>query len=296
MSALRAATASNAHILSSLQPPPHVVVVGGTSGIGRAIALSISQHCPAAHLTIIGRNEAAANTIVSQLGSNSKFIRADVSLMSEIASITKKINIVDMLILTQGILTMAGRTPTKENIDNKLALHYYGRVLFVKELLPLLRLSPHGGKVLFVLDSKNGNPSKINWNDMALENTYSLSAAANHAISFTDLVIQYLALQPENTNVTFTHAYPGGVKTPLADNLPFWARLPVKGLMAVGLGVTPEDCAEFMIHGMLGTDKGWRCVDNKGETVKNKKEANEEMMKKVWEHTSQITSPIHCEL
>jgi hypothetical protein len=157
-------------------------------------------------------------------------------------------------------------------------------------------LSPHGGKVLFVLDSKNGNPSKINWNDMALENTYSLSAAANHAISFTDLVIQYLALQSENTNVTFTHAYPGGVKTPLADNLPFWARLPVKGLMVVGLGVTPEDCAEFMIHGMLGTDKGWRCVDNKGETVTNKEEANEEMMKKVWEHTSQITSPIHCEL
>jgi hypothetical protein len=67
-----------------------------------------------------------------------------------------------MLILTQGILAMAGRTPTAENIDNKLTLHYYGRALFVQELLPLLRSSRLGGKVLFVLDSVNGNLSKIN--------------------------------------------------------------------------------------------------------------------------------------
>jgi NAD(P)-dependent dehydrogenase (short-subunit alcohol dehydrogenase family) len=82
--------------------------------------------------------------------------------MSEIRAATQKINAVDMLILSQGILTMAGRTPTTENIDNKMALHYYGRVLFVQELLPLLRSSQNGGKVLFVLDSVRGNPSKIN--------------------------------------------------------------------------------------------------------------------------------------
>ncbi|CAF2812015.1 unnamed protein product [Rotaria sp. Silwood2] len=198
--AVRAATASNARILSSLQPPPNVVVVGGTSGIGRAIALSIARHCPSANITIIGRNESAANAILPQLGSNSKFLRADVSLMSEIRAVTKKINAVDMLVLSQGILTMAGRTPTTENIDNKLALHYYGRIVFVQELLPLLRSSPNGGKILFVLDSVNGNPSKINWNDMALENTYSLSSAANHAVTFTDHAIQYFASQSENTN------------------------------------------------------------------------------------------------
>ncbi|CAF1299124.1 unnamed protein product [Didymodactylos carnosus] len=197
-----------------LKPPPNVVVVGGTSGIGRAIALSIAQHCPSASITIVGRNEAAANAILSQLGSNPKFIRADVSLMSEIRAVTRKIDKVDMLILTQGILTMAGRTPTTENIDNKLALHYYGRMLFIQELLPLLRSSQNGGKVLTVLDSVNGNPSKINWNDMALENTYSLASAGYHAISFNDLAIQHFASQPENTNVTFTHAYPGVVRTP----------------------------------------------------------------------------------
>ncbi|CAF1280740.1 unnamed protein product [Rotaria sp. Silwood1] len=288
--AVRAATASNARILSSLKPPPNVVVVGGTSGIGRAIALSIARHCPSASITIVGRNESAANAILSQLGLNPKFIRADVSLMSEIRAVTKKINAVDMLILTQGILTMAGRTPTTENIDNKLALHYYGRILFVQELLPLLRSSQNHSKVLFVLDSVNGNPSKINWNDMALENSYSLASAANHAISFTDHAIQYLASQPENTNITFTHAFPGVVRTSIVDNLPFWARIPVKCSLALGLGVTPEDCAELMIYGMLGTEKGYRYVNDKGETVTNKRPIQEEMVAKVWEHTSQMIS------
>jgi NAD(P)-dependent dehydrogenase (short-subunit alcohol dehydrogenase family) len=288
--AVRASSASNARILSSLKSPPNVVVVGGTSGIGRAIAISIAQHCPSANVTIIGRNESAAKEIVPQLGANGKFIRADVSLMSEIRTVARKINAVDILVLSQGILTMAGRTPTAENIDNKLALHYYGRVLFVQELLPLLRSSPNGGKVLFVLDSKNSNPLKVNWNDMALENTYSLLSAANHAISFTDLVIQHFASQPENSNVTFTHAAPGAVKTPLADNLPFPARVGAKILMAVGVGINPEDCAEYMVHGMLGTDKGYRYVDNKGEPITNKKPVEPEMVQKVWEHTSQMIS------
>lgn len=287
--AVQAIAASNTRILSSLRPAPHVVVVGGTSGIGRSIALCIARHCADAQITIIGRNEAAAASILSQLGANPKFLRADVSLMSEIRSVTRKINAVDMLILTQGILTMDGRTPTSENIDNKLALHYYGRVLFVQELLPLLRSSPTGGKVLFVLDGVNGNPSKVNWNDMALEQSYSLAAAANHAMSFTDFIIQHLATQAENANVTFTHAFPGVVRTPLANSLPFWARFPMKCAMAVGVGVDPDQCAELMIHGMLGTERGsWRCVNDKGETVKKKTAAEEEMVKKAWDHTLTI--------
>ena len=283
--AARAASVSNARLLSSFRSPPNVVVVGGTSGIGQAIALAIARHCPTANITIVGRNQAAADTILPQLGSNSKFIRTDASLMSEIRTTARKITAVDLLILTQGILTMAGRTPTAENIDNKLALHYYGRALFVQELLPLLRSSPIGGKVLFVLDGVHGNPSKINWEDMPLEHSYSISAAAVHATTFTDLVIQHFAAQPENANVTFSHANPGGVRTPLIDNLPFYARIPLKFAMAVGLGVSPEECAEFMLHGMLGTEKGYRYIDNKGETVTKKKPVDESMIDKVWQHT-----------
>ena len=290
MSAVRAVTASNTQILSSLQPPLHVVVVGGTSGIGRGIALTYRKHCPDAHVTIIGRNQSAADEILGQLGGNGKFIRADLSWMSEIRRITKQINSVDVLVLSQGMLPVPGRRPTRENIDEIAAVSYYGRVLFIEELLPSLRSSPHGGKVLFVLNSKRGNPSKIHWGDMALESTYSLFAAFNHGLAFTDLVIQNLASQPENATVSFIHAFPGHVKTPIANGLPFYLRLPIKVLSVFGRSISPEECAEFMIHGMLGTPKGWRCVDEKGDTVPNKEVLNEEMLKKVWEHTCEITS------
>ena len=290
MSAVSTVAASNTQILSSLKPPLHVVVAGGTSGIGRGIALTYRKHCPDAHVTIIGRNQSAADEILPQLGSNGTFIRADVSLMSEIRRITKQINAVDVLVLSQGKLPATGRTLTKENIDDIAAVSYYGRVLFVEELLPLLRSSPHGGKVLFVLNSKRGNPSKIHWDDMALENSYSFFAAFNHGLAFTDLVIQYLASQPENANVSFIHAFPGHVKTPIANGLPFYLRLPIKALSVFGKHISPEDCAEFMIHGMLGTEQGWRYIDENGETVPNKVVLNEEMLKKVWEHTCEITS------
>uniref|UniRef100_A0A914YYV2 Uncharacterized protein n=1 Tax=Panagrolaimus superbus TaxID=310955 RepID=A0A914YYV2_9BILA len=290
MAALRNATASNAQILVALSPPPNVVVVGGTSGIGRGIALSIGKHAPGANITIIGRNQSAADSIISTLGSRAKFLSADASLMSEIRKVTKNIDAVDIVVLTQGILTMNGRTPTAEDIDTKLALHFYGRMLFVQELLPLLRQSPLGGKVLFVLDSVNGGPTKVNWDDMALEKSYSLMGAAMHATTFTDFMIQYFASQSENENITFTHAYPGAVKTTLMDNLPFYARIPAKFGMALGIGISPEECAEYMVHGFLGTEKGFRYVDNKGETVTKTKSIDSDMANKVWEHTSQIIS------
>ncbi|CAF4226831.1 unnamed protein product [Adineta steineri] len=138
---------------------------------------------------------------------------------------------------------------TKENINYALALNYYGRVLFIEELLPLLRVSPLGGKVVSVLNSKKGDPSKISWNNMGLETKCSFLVAINHAFAFNDLIIQYLASQPENSNVSFIHSFPGHVKTPIIDNLPFYIRLPIKAVGAIRrLAVSPDECAEFMIH------------------------------------------------
>lgn len=288
---VQAATASNEKALSTLERPLNVVVVGGTAGIGRAMALSIRKHCLKAHIIIIGRNESAANTILSQMGPNSEFIRADASLMSEIRTTVRKIKAVDMLILSQGVLDSNGRAPTTENIDFKAAVSYYGRVLFVQELLPLLRSSPFGGKVLFLFNSVRGNPSKVNWNDMAMENSYSLLTFANQVMVFTDLIIQHLGSQPENTNVIFTHAYPGFVGTNVGNDLPIWMRIPFKVGMCLGLSVTPEDCAEYMVYGMLEKDKGFRYIDEKGEPVPKKKLASEDLVQKVWEHTLATISP-----
>ena len=147
------ASFSNARLHSALSSLPNDVVVAGTPGIDQAIALAIVRHCPTAHQTIIGQNQSAADAPLPQLGSNSKLIHTNVSLMLEISKTARQIPAVDQLISSQTILSVAGR------------------VLFVQERLPLLRSSPIYGKVLFVLDGVRGNPSKINWNDMSLEHS-----------------------------------------------------------------------------------------------------------------------------
>jgi hypothetical protein len=48
----------------------------------------------------------------------------------------------------QGIATVQGRTETAEKLDVKMALHYFGRVDFVRELGPALDKSLDGGKVM----------------------------------------------------------------------------------------------------------------------------------------------------
>ena len=57
--------------------------------------------------------------------------------MSQIRTTARQITALEMLIIMQGFLTIADRTLTAENIDNKLALHDFGRALFVQKRLPL---------------------------------------------------------------------------------------------------------------------------------------------------------------
>ena len=39
----------------------------------------------------------------------------------------------DYLVLTQGIASLDGFTPTSEGIDRKLALHYYSRIATIQQ-------------------------------------------------------------------------------------------------------------------------------------------------------------------
>ena len=134
------------------------------------------------------------------------------------------------------------------------------RALLAQKHRPLSS-SSLGRKVLFVLDSVDGNLSQINWDDMVLENSHSLGAAANRAISFTDLAIDHFA----------AHAYSPGVKRPFADNLHFYVHIPLSCAMRVDLGINPDECIELLLHRMFGTPKDCPCVDDEGETVKKKK-------------------------
>lgn len=195
--------------------------MGGTSGIGENSAREFIRHTIKPRVYLVGRSAeqaAALKTEFQQLNPESsvQFIQNDVSLLrnvdkacDEIKSKEDKIN---LLVLSAGIMTAKGRDETIEGLDKKLSLHYYSRLRFAQNLLPLLNaaLNPETkapASVISVLGA--GLENTINLSDLSLKSNYSLSTCATHAITMNTLSFQHLASQ--NSKISFIHTQPGGV-------------------------------------------------------------------------------------
>ncbi|PNP77081.1 hypothetical protein FNYG_09694 [Fusarium nygamai] len=264
------------------------LVVGGTGGIGYGIACRLAANSPSSTVIISGRTEPK-----NIPHSNIQFKQLDASSMRAIKTYTDELKAsqdrFSTLVLSQGILTTAGRTETSEGIDRKMALHYYGRQLLIRELLPSLT---DDAKVLIVLDSTRGSPDKLNWDDLDLKNNFSLGNAATHCLSMTDAMIQNYAVEQkaEGKNRHFVHALPGIVNTNIMNGLPWYMRLPSIGAASL-LGVSPDTCAEYMLNGVDEAvkikDKNYAYVSRKGQ-VFEKPAWSEEQIRKVGDHTWQI--------
>ena len=272
------------------------LVVGGTSGIGYAMACRVAAAAATEanppSVIIAGRTKPE-----NLPHPNMEFRRLDATSMREIKQYTDELKSaapgqqLDMLIMTQGIFTVAGRTETPEGIDGKMALHYYGRQLFIRELLPALR---EDAKVITVLDAKLGSPDKLLWEDLDLKNNFSLGRAASHCITLNDAMVQYHAAQQRQLGVGrrhFVHAFPGGVNTPgITREMPWYLRPLVR--LVVPFTVTPDTCAKYLLDGAVnctaaGEKEGrfWSNIDNKGQLVKNKAIWSDEQMEKIADHT-----------
>jgi hypothetical protein len=226
-----------------------------------------------------------------------EFRRLDATSMREIKKYTDDLKSsgskLDLLILSQGILTMQGRTETPEGIDQKMSLHYYGRQLLIRELLPILS---DAARVVIVLDGWFGDPSKLIWEDLDLKTNYSLKKVAGHCISMTDGMVQYWAKAqpdaPASAKKHFIHAFPGTVNTSIFKGVvPSVLQGPV-GLLAKLTLTAPEKCAERLLDGAEqrvkeGTEAGrfWSNIDSKGKAVTTKAIWTEEQIKKVTAHT-----------
>ncbi|ETS80892.1 hypothetical protein PFICI_08421 [Pestalotiopsis fici W106-1] len=265
------------------------LVVGGTSGIGYGIACRIAQEAKSATVIISGRTKPSDIP-----HANIEFRKLDASSMSAIKTYTDAYKSsqepkLDLLVLTQGIMTMTGRAETPEGIDRKMALHYYGRQQLIRELLPALQ---DDAKVLIVLGTM-GSPDNLNWTDLDLKSSFGVSAAAQHCMAMNDAMIQYYAEQQKQTGKTrhFVHASPGVVNTSLGGELPWYLRGSAR-ILSTLLGVSPQVCGERMLKGTyecatLSEKQGryWSYMDSKGKPVKNKASWDDEQTQKVASHT-----------
>jgi len=261
-------TASN-YTLTSTSKKRTAVVVGATSGIGEACAHRLAEQ--GYTVIAVGRNKPGrGDEIVSTLESKSKtvpsgsehesntatlpkhefrsldaFSLKDVKIVAE--EIAKDHEVIDALIMTQGMATTQGFTPTEEGNDEKLTLHYWSRITMTLFLLPSLRRSTMAGGsvVLSVLSGGVHGPYQNYKVDPELRMNYGIKNAADFAGFYTDLGLDYMALRDSNSGVNFVHASPGFVNTNWGQEFGVLIKCFVR--MMQPLGRKASDCAEFML-------------------------------------------------
>ena len=131
-----------------------VLVTGGTSGIGRATALAFAQE--GASVVVAGRREhegAESVALIEQAGGKGLFVRADVSVEDEVASmVARAVEVFGGLHFAfnnAGVfLPPAPMTEiTAETIDRILAVNVRGTALCMKHEIPAIMKSGGGGIV-----------------------------------------------------------------------------------------------------------------------------------------------------
>ncbi|CCM05842.1 uncharacterized protein FIBRA_08078 [Fibroporia radiculosa] len=286
MPSLSIARAANAKFAPSYLPV--AVFVGGTSGIGQGVAEAFARHTKGnAHIILCGRNKSAAESIIASFPrptapeAKHEFIQCDATLMKNVgattSSLLSRLAKINFLVLTPGIMTLRGRDETPEGIDKKLALHYYARWKFTQDLIPLLRKAKEAGedaKAMTILAA--GVSGKIDFDDLALRKHYSVSAAAKAAPIYNDLMIESFAEQ--HPDLSFVHASPGIVRTPLAGS--------IVQVLAYPFAVSAEECGEYMLHAIFNAESGAHLRNGKGDVIKQKGYCGpEDARKQLWEHT-----------
>lgn len=126
-------------------------------------------------------------------------------------------------------MSTSGRNETEEGLDRKMSVNYYSRIRWALNLMPCLTAAAKAGelsRVNTVLAA--GSESDIRLDDLDLRQGFTLHACLAHCSVMSDFMVEELAKKFPQTS--FSHSYPGTVKTGIANELNGPARLAVKVL------------------------------------------------------------------
>jgi NAD(P)-dependent dehydrogenase (short-subunit alcohol dehydrogenase family) len=140
-----------------------LLVIGGTNGLGRAIAgLALAR---GADVTVVGR------TLREFPQGQPKFVRADLSLMADASRLGEDLAVedVDVALFTTGIIAAPTREETAEGIERDMAVSFLNRVAILKGISGRLGIARPAGAPqprVFVMGSPGsgalGNPDDLN--------------------------------------------------------------------------------------------------------------------------------------
>lgn len=212
-----------------------VAVVGGTDGLGRAIARLAAE--AGAEVTVVGRT--FRDDGVPRL----RFVKADLSSMREATRVGAELDSSqDAVVLTAGIMTAPTREVTAEGIERDMAISALSRHAILRELAPRLRPRARVFVMGFPGAGNLGDPSDLN-----AEKRYVAMSQHMNTVAANEAIVLHAKQRYPHLEVFGLN--PGLVKTSIRSNFmgagSFKHRL-VEGLIGL-LTPTPERYAARVV-------------------------------------------------
>ena len=259
--------ANNTSLPNTL-PNPTAVFVGATAGIGLGALQALTKHTTRPNIYIVGRSPTKLSALITDLAKlnpNATFhpiVANDLTKIADALAAAKEIaaqvQAVDLLIMSPGYVTFAGRDEHPgEGVDKLTAVRYYSRMAFVVTLRPALQKAAKGARVVSVL--AGGKEGPIWREDLLLKEQghYGVGIAGGAASSMTGLFFEEVKHgkgQKEGwgDDVVFAHVFPGVVSTGLdigglgtiGNWLIKWIARPIIYLV----GYTQEEAGERVLY------------------------------------------------
>jgi NAD(P)-dependent dehydrogenase (short-subunit alcohol dehydrogenase family) len=181
-----------------------IAVVGGTGGLGRAIARLAAER--GAHVIVVGQ------TFRDQGVARIEFIKADLSRMSEAARIGRELPAdLDVVVLTTGIFAAPKREATAEGLERDMAVSYLSRLALVRELAPRLR---HSARVFVMGFPGTGQAGEVE--DLNAEKAYDATKVHMTTVAGNEALV--LDAAKRFPKLGFYGLNPGLIKTDIRSN------------------------------------------------------------------------------
>jgi NAD(P)-dependent dehydrogenase (short-subunit alcohol dehydrogenase family) len=198
------------------------VLVTGTSGIGRAVAVQLARRGD--RVLVVGRSAERGAALLAALhdagpGAGHALLRADLALLRETAAAAEQVAAhtrrLDAVVLCAGVLSTVAEW-TDEGLERSLVLNYLSRYLLVRRLLPLLAQAP-AGRVVLVANAGRYRDT-LDLDDLQLRRGGRGLRVAGRTQFANDLLAVELAERLRGTGIEVACVDPGLVATDVFRN------------------------------------------------------------------------------
>jgi len=226
-----------------------VVLTGGTSGIGEAVALKLAQM--GARLILVARDPQRAEAALKRLTPGVKHAAhlADLSLLAETRRAAQEIAAaeprIDVLINNAGVMS-AKRQLTVDGLELTFATNHLAYFVFTQALLPRLLASAPARIINTASEVHRG--ARLDFADLQSEKDYSSYGVYGKSKLANVLFTRELAQRLAGTGVTVNCLHPGVVASRFAQPRSGQGGDPSAASFLASQGIPPEKSAEAIVY------------------------------------------------